>query len=59
MLALIGILLVIWVVLAIVGFVVHSLLWLGVVAVILFLTTAAFGWIRRKAVSAGNPRRMM
>ncbi|MGI8415866.1 MAG: hypothetical protein ACR2P2_06575 [Nakamurella sp.] len=51
MLAIIGILLVVWIVLAIVGFVVHSLLWLGIVALILFLGTAAFGWVKRKASS--------
>ncbi|MDQ6657187.1 MAG: hypothetical protein M3Z00_02950 [Actinomycetota bacterium] len=51
MLAIIGILLVVWLVLAIVGFVVHSLLWLGIVALILFVGTAAFGWVKRRAGS--------
>jgi hypothetical protein len=51
MLALIGILLVVWVVLAVVGFIVKSLLWLAIVAIILFVVTAAFGWVRRKATS--------
>lgn len=51
MLALVGVLLVIWLVVAVIGFVVHSLLWLAVVALILFVATAAFGWVRRKASS--------
>jgi type IV secretory pathway VirB3-like protein len=51
MLALIGILLVVWVVLAVVGFVVKSLLWLAIVAIILFVITAAFGWVKRKATT--------
>lgn len=52
MLALIGILLIVWIVLAVVGFVVKSLLWLGIVAVILFLATAAWGWFKRKTGKA-------
>ncbi len=51
MLALIGILLVVWVVLAVVGFIVKSLLWLAIVAIILFVVTAAFGWVKRKATT--------
>lgn len=51
MLALVGVLLVVWLVVAVIGFVVHSLLWLAVVALILFVATAAFGWVRRKAGS--------
>jgi len=49
MLALIGLLLVIWIVLAVLGFVIKGLLWLAIVGIILFAATAAFGWIRRKA----------
>ena len=51
MLALVGVLLVVWLVLAVVGFVVKSLLWLAIVALVLFVATAAFGWVRRKAGS--------
>ena len=51
MLALVGVLLVVWLVLAVVGFVVKSLLWLAIVALVLFVATAAFGWVRRKASS--------
>lgn len=41
-------LLVIWLVLAILGFVVKGLFWLAVVGLILFAATAAMGWIKRK-----------
>ena len=51
MLALVGVLLVVWVVLAVIGFVVKSLLWLAVVALVLFIATAAFGWVQRKTSS--------
>jgi len=50
MLALVGVLLVVWVVLAVIGFVVKGLVWLAIVGIVLFLATAAFGWVRRKAV---------
>ena len=51
MLAIVGVLLVVWIVLAVVGFVVKSLLWLGVVALVLLVITAAYGWVKRKASS--------
>jgi hypothetical protein len=51
MLALVGVLLVVWIVLAVVGFVVKSLLWLAIVALVLFVITAAYGWVKRKASS--------
>lgn len=47
MLALIGILLVVWLVLAVLGFVVKGLLWLAIVGIVLFVATAAWGWIKR------------
>ena len=47
MLGLIGLLLVVWLVLVVVGFVVHSLLWLAIVGIVLFLATSAFGWVKR------------
>lgn len=49
MLSLIVVLLVLWVVLAVVGFAVHALLWLAIVAIVLFIATSIFGWLRRKA----------
>ncbi len=42
-------LLVLWLVLSVIGFVVKSLLWLAWVAIVLFLVTAAVGWVRRTA----------
>jgi hypothetical protein len=51
MIALVGVLLVVWLILAVVGFVVKSLLWLAVIALILFVATAAYGWVKRKASS--------
>ena len=42
-------LLVIWLVLAILGAVLEGLFWLTVVAIVLILGTAAWGWIKRKA----------
>ena len=49
--AIVGVLLVVWIVLAVVGFVVKSLLWLAIVALVLFVITAAYGWVKRKASS--------
>jgi hypothetical protein len=43
MLQFVLILLAIWVVLAIIGFVIHALLWLAVAAICLFVITALFG----------------
>ena len=43
-------LLVLWVVLAVVGFVVKSLLWLAIVGIVLFVATGIFGAMRRRSV---------
>lgn len=51
MLAIIGILLVVWIVLAVVGFVVKGLVWLAIIALVLFVITAVYGWIKRKATT--------
>jgi len=45
-------LLVLWVVLAVVGFAVKTLFWLAIVGIILFLVTGVFGVMRRR----GAPR---
>jgi hypothetical protein len=47
-LGLIALLLVIWLAFIVIGAVVHTLFWLAVIGVVLFLATAAFGWIRRR-----------
>ncbi|MGA7203809.1 MAG: hypothetical protein WBX27_04160 [Specibacter sp.] len=50
MITLVIVLLAIWLIVAVVGFVFKGLMWLAVVAIILFVATAAIGWVRRKAV---------
>ena len=47
MLVLIVLLLVIWLALAVVGAVVEGLFWLLVVGAVLFVATAAYGWVKR------------
>ncbi len=49
MLGLIGVPLVVWVIVAVIGFAFHALLWLAIIAIVLFVATAVFGWDRRKA----------
>ncbi|SOC49981.1 hypothetical protein SAMN05660748_2717 [Blastococcus aggregatus] len=48
MLGFIALLLVIWLAVAIIGAVVEGFLWLLVVGVVLFVATAAFGWVKRR-----------
>ena len=48
MLGFLALLLVIWVALVVIGAVIKGLFWLAVVGVVLFLATAAFGWMRRR-----------
>jgi hypothetical protein len=49
-------LVIIWIVLGIVGFVVHGLFWLFIVACVLFLATILGGVFRRGRRSAQPPR---
>lgn len=49
MLAFLGVLLVIWIVLAVLGFVVKGLFWLALIGIVLFLATAAYGAVRRRS----------
>ena len=49
MVGLIVTLLVIWLVLAVLGFVIKGLFWLAIVGIVLFVATAILGWIRRGA----------
>ena len=49
MLTAIVILLVVWAILAVVGFALEGLLWLGIIGVILFVGTLIFGFVRRAA----------
>ena len=47
MLRLIGLLLVVWLVVTLIGAVVKGLFWLAVVGLLLFLATAVMGWNKR------------
>ena len=47
MLGFIAVLLVLWLALTVIGAVVEGLFWLVAVGIVLFLATAAFGWVRR------------
>lgn len=51
MLALIGILLVAWLVLSILGAVIEGLFWLTIVGAVLFIGTAVYGYLKRRSVS--------
>ncbi|CAM5281370.1 hypothetical protein [Leifsonia shinshuensis] len=49
MLTVIVILLIVWAILAVVGFAIKGLLWLAIIGIILFLGTLTFGFVRRNA----------
>lgn len=40
---------IVWLALAVIGFVFKGLLWLGIIALLLFLGTSAWGWIKRNS----------
>ncbi|GAB3418529.1 hypothetical protein [Flindersiella endophytica] len=46
----------IWLALAVLGFIFKNLLWLGVIALILFLATSAWGWVKRNSDSSSKYR---
>lgn len=50
MLGFLGLLLVVWLVLIILGVVVKGLFWLIIVGVVLFLATSAYGWVKRESL---------
>ena len=52
---LIGVLLVVWLVVTVVGAVLEGLFWLAVVGLLLFVGTAVLGWTRRRQLP-GPPR---
>jgi hypothetical protein len=56
MLRFLGLLLVVWLVITVVGAVVKGLFWLAVVGVLFFVATAALGWNKRddKALPRGR-----
>jgi hypothetical protein len=47
MLRFLGLLLVVWLVITVIGAVVEGLFWLAVVGVLFFVVTAALGWNKR------------
>ena len=49
MLGFIALLLVIWLAVVVIGAVVEGLFWLVVVGAVLFVATAAYGWLKRNA----------
>ncbi|MFD8496761.1 LPXTG cell wall anchor domain-containing protein [Amycolatopsis sp. NPDC059657] len=49
MMILIVVLLVLWLIVAVIGFAFKGLVWLAIVGIVLFLGTAAVGFVRRKA----------
>ncbi|MDJ0324929.1 hypothetical protein QMG61_14285 [Cryobacterium sp. PH31-AA6] len=51
MMKLIVFLLVLWLVFAVLGFVIKGLFWLAVIGIILFLATAVFGWLKSKTTN--------
>lgn len=54
MLSIIFFLIIVWIVLAVVGLLIHGLVWLTIIAVILFLGTLVFGGTRLRG---GKSRR--
>jgi NADH:ubiquinone oxidoreductase subunit 3 (subunit A) len=52
LMTLLVVLLVIWLVLAILGFVIKGLVWLAIIGIVLFVATAIWGWIRRASLRA-------
>jgi hypothetical protein len=56
MLRFLGLLLLVWLVITVVGAVVEGLFWLAVVGVLFFVATAALGWNKRndKALPRGR-----
>ena len=56
MLGFLGLLLVVWLVITVIGFVVHTLFWLAVIGIVLFVATSALGWTRRNNLGTGGRR---
>jgi hypothetical protein len=56
MLRLVGLLLVIWLAITVIGAVVKGLFWLAVVGLLFFLATAALGWNKRESGSGRDAR---
>lgn len=55
MLILVIVLVVLWIILAIVGFAIKGLLWLGIIGIVLVIATLIIGFVRR-AAGAGKAK---
>lgn len=53
MLKVIGVLLVIWLAFIVLGAIIKGLMWLLVIGAVLFLGTAAYGWLKRSTSNRG------
>lgn len=51
MLALLGFLLVVWLIFVVLGFVIKGLFWLAIIGIVLFAATAGWAWLKRNASS--------
>lgn len=56
MLVLVIVLLAIWAILAIIGFAFEGLLWVAIIAIILFVATAVIGIVRRRITIGRRPQ---
>lgn len=54
MLGVLGVLLLIWIILIVIGAVVHALFWLIIVGAVLFVGTAIYGFVKRQALGRGR-----
>ena len=52
MMALLVVLLVLWLILAIVGFAIKGLVWLAIIGIVLFVGTVILGFLRRQSLGA-------
>jgi len=55
LLRIVAVLLVIWLVVAIIGAVVKGLIWLTVAAAVLFVATAAWGYVKHRTTGRSAP----
>ena len=51
MVGIILLLLLVWLVVTVLGFVIHGLFWLAVIGIVLFLATGGWGWLRNRTRS--------
>ncbi len=49
MLRILVVIAIVWLALALIGFIFKGLLWLGIIALVLFLATSAWGWVKRNS----------